>query len=138
MKAFLSLTCIKRRKYCDLIDSREAPTTSVFDAIGGAPLVFLTWDDDVEKTDMAWEKSCPYNDSRRHVDMDEEIGFSDLKQAKSIVLLRMEAQATEMAVNAQWNPQTEFAFGFAKKDIRGHALEGRCGALFLASHCYRL
>ena len=34
---------------------REAPIRAVFDDVGGAPLIFLCWDDNPEKRDMDWE-----------------------------------------------------------------------------------
>ena len=121
-KVYLSLTCQRRQKYVELVERRDQPTEASFDDHVGAMFVFLSWDNDIEKSEMDWEKTCPFNDSKYHMDEEEET--SEIKQARHIVNLHMEPSATEAAVNSHWNWQTEFAYGFAKKDIRAHAIEG--------------
>jgi hypothetical protein len=118
---YISLTCQRRRRYVERVEQRDQPTET-FDDQMGAMFVFLSWDNDIEKSEMDWEKTCPFNDSKYHVDDEEDT--SEMKQARRIISLQMEPAATEWAVNAHWNFHTEFAYGFAKKDIRAHAIEG--------------
>ena len=119
-----SRSCQWRQIYCNLVSTRELP--SELHVAGMTPLVFLTWDDGPEQSDMAWEKlpGLPDPPLPHNVDPEESLVDDTRRSRQSIINLRLMPDATEIALKTKWNPQAEYAYGFARDDVRAHTVEG--------------
>ena len=119
----LSMSCLRRQMYCSLVSTRELGAE---DDVVAMPLAQLLWDDAPEQVDMEWETRRGVPDPPPNLIEDEaaECNKESRRSRQGIIALRMMPEATEVAINAKWNYQTEYAYGFARRDARAHTVEG--------------
>jgi hypothetical protein len=125
----LSFSCQRRKAYFAQVVARDEPFMFIAED-GSVPQMFFTWDDAPELVDMEWERMRALPDPP--ITPEESAPVTDVvrRSRQSIIALHLLPEATDFALSAKWDEKTEFAYGFAKRDARGHSVEGMSSYLY--------